>query len=182
VAGRDTYRYSVARSLGEHALSPPVRPPVGPWSSASTPRCDDTLIVAAVGVVIVYSRRAPSFCSEGVSPHYYLNRQAAFVNRGHSRMDGVWRRLFDYRWLEHASAGALLPWDRSSPALACSRLGSPLSSTRWIQVGPSSRSNPPRSPPPFHRDGGPPLRPAPEGLNGRDLVKVLPWRRPFSSW
>lgn len=88
-----------------------------------------TLVVAAIGVVIVYSATK----SKAVSPHYFLDRQAAYVVVGVVAM-GVLAAL-DYRWLENAAwlfyAGIILA------LLAIFVIGSStLGAVRWIQVGP----------------------------------------------
>src|SRR5450755_1900875 len=61
-----------------------------------------TLVVAAIGVVIVYSSTRSRLLLEGLSPHYYLNRQAAYVVVGALAMTVL--AALDYKWLEHASA------------------------------------------------------------------------------
>jgi rod shape determining protein RodA len=92
-----------------------------------------TLIVAAVGVVIVYSSTRTLAVSQGLSPHYYLYHQAAFVVVGVVIM--VVLALLDYRWLEHASAvlyvGIVLALLSLYTPIGSKALGA----TRWIQVG-----------------------------------------------
>ena len=92
-----------------------------------------TLMVAAVGVVIVYSATRSKLILAGLSPHYFLDRQAAFVVVGVVVM-GVLAAL-DYHWLEHAVwvlyVGIVLA------LLAVFGIGhSALGATRWIQLGP----------------------------------------------
>ena len=92
-----------------------------------------TLTVAAVGVVIVYSATRSELLRAGLSPHYYLNRQAAYVVAG-VVVAGVLAAI-DYHWLEHAAwvlyVGIILA------LLAIFGVGrTTLGATRWIQVGP----------------------------------------------
>jgi rod shape determining protein RodA len=93
-----------------------------------------TLVVAVVGVVIVYSATRSKLLLAGVSPHYYLDRQAAYVVVGAVVM--VVLTALDYRWLEHASAvlyvGLVLALLAMFTPLGSSALGA----TRWFQVGP----------------------------------------------
>lgn len=93
-----------------------------------------TLAVAAVGVVIVYSATRSKLVLAGLSPHYYLDRQAAYVIVGTIVM--VVLALLDYRWLEHASAvlyvGLVLALLAMFSPLGSSALGA----TRWFQLGP----------------------------------------------
>jgi rod shape determining protein RodA len=92
-----------------------------------------TLVVSVVGVVIVYSATRSKHLILGVSPHYFLDRQAAYVVVGVVVMFVV--MVIDYRLLEHASAvlyvGIILG------LLATFAIGSTaLGATRWIQLGP----------------------------------------------
>ncbi|HXW35398.1 MAG TPA: rod shape-determining protein RodA [Acidimicrobiales bacterium] len=92
-----------------------------------------TLIVAAVGVVMVYSATRDKLALAGFSSHYYLNRQAGFVVVGFIVMTAL--ALVDYHWLEHASAvlyvGIILA------LLAMFAIGhSQQGATRWIGFGP----------------------------------------------
>ncbi|MGH9019041.1 MAG: FtsW/RodA/SpoVE family cell cycle protein, partial [Acidimicrobiales bacterium] len=131
-----------------------------------------TLIVAVVGVVIVYSSTRSKEILEGVSSHYFLNRQAAFVVVGIGVMAGL--ALLDYHWLEHASAVLYL-----GIVLALLAMFSPIGSsakgaTRWIQIGSVIQIQP-------SSFAVPVLIVAvatfcarrPEGLGGRDIAKVL---------
>jgi len=92
-----------------------------------------TLVVAVVGVVIVYSATRSSLLLHRESPHYFLNRQAGYVFAGVVVM--VVLAAWDYRWLEHASwllyAGLILA------LLSVFVIGSTAQgATRWIQLGP----------------------------------------------
>lgn len=92
-----------------------------------------TLVVAVIGVVIVYSATRYSLLQAGDNPHYYLDRQAAYVVAGAIVM--VVLAAVDYRWLEHASwllyAGLVLA------LLSVFVIGSSAQgATRWIQIGP----------------------------------------------
>jgi rod shape determining protein RodA len=129
-----------------------------------------TLVVAVAGVIIVYSATRSKLVLAGLSPHYYLNRQAAFVVVGAVVM--VVLAALDYRWLEQATwllyVGIVLG------LLAVFGIGSSShGATRWIQIGPIQ------------------LQPSafasvvlvvvvatfcarrPEGLGRRDVVKLL---------
>ena len=57
-----------------------------------------TLMVALVGVVMVYTATRGSLLAQGEDPHYYLKRQALFVVLGVAAM--VLVAMFDYRRLE----------------------------------------------------------------------------------
>jgi rod shape determining protein RodA len=92
-----------------------------------------TLVVAAIGVVIVYSATRSKLLLAGVNPHYFLDRQAAYVVVGVVAM--VVLAALDYRWLEHAAwllyTGIILA------LLAVFAIGSStLGAVRWIQLGP----------------------------------------------
>ena len=112
-----------------------VRPSAG---RALTMRLDlvlvfTTLAVAVLGVVFVYSATRTQLVLAGVSPHYYLDRQAAYVVAGVIAM--VVLAAVDYHWMEYASnvlyAGIILA------LLAMFVIGSSaLGATRWLQVGP----------------------------------------------
>jgi len=131
-----------------------------------------TLVVATIGVVIVYSSTRSKLLLEGASPHYYLNRQAAFVIVGVLAM--VILAALDYHWLEHASAvlyvGIVLALLAMFTPIGSRQLGA----TRWIQIGSSIQIQP-------SSFAIPVLIVAvatfcarrPEGLDGRDLCKVL---------
>jgi rod shape determining protein RodA len=92
-----------------------------------------TLMVAVIGVVIVYSATRSKLLLSGASPHYFLDRQAAYVVVGIGVM--VVLAALDYRWLEHA-AGALYV-AITLALLSIFAIGhSALGATRWVQVGP----------------------------------------------
>jgi len=101
-----------------------------------------TLAAASIGVVLVYSAtRYEAATYFGVSPHYFVVRQAAYVVVGIVVM--VVLAALDYRWLEHASA--VLYVATILALLATFAVGqSTLGATRWIQLdppySPSSRS------------------------------------------
>jgi rod shape determining protein RodA len=91
------------------------------------------VIVAVIGVVMVYSVTRPKLALAGDSPHYYLDRQAGFVLLGIGAMILV--ALIDYRWFEHASI--LFYVLIVLALLAMFAVGqSELGATRWINVGP----------------------------------------------
>lgn len=60
-----------------------------------------TLIVAGAGLVMIYSATRGKLALDGLDPHYYLKRQAAFMLIGMVAMVGL--ALFDYRRLEQVS-------------------------------------------------------------------------------
>ena len=130
-----------------------------------------TVLVAAVGVVIVYSSTRSKALLEGVSPHYYLNRQAAFVVVGILLMIGL--TVLDYRWLEHASAvlyvAIILGLLSTFTPVGSKSLGA----TRWIQVGPVQIQPSSFAIPVLIVIVATFCARRPEGLSGRDLAKVL---------
>ncbi len=92
-----------------------------------------TSVLAVIGVVVVYSATRSKLLLAGISPHYFMDRQAAYVVVGVVVM--VVLAAIDYRWLEHAAwllyAGLVLA------LLAVFGIGSSaLGATRWIQLGP----------------------------------------------
>jgi rod shape determining protein RodA len=92
-----------------------------------------TLVVAVIGVIIVYSATRSKLLLAGESPHYFLDRQAAYVVVGMVVMAGL--AAVDYRWLEGAAwvlYGGLVLALLSVFAIGSSALGA----TRWIQLGP----------------------------------------------
>ncbi len=92
-----------------------------------------TLVLAAGGVVMVYSATRDKLTLAGLNPHYYLTRQAEFVVLGVIAMTVF--ALLDYRWLEHASF--LLYVLITLSLLAMFAVGkSSLGATRWINIGP----------------------------------------------
>jgi len=93
-----------------------------------------TLAVAAIGVVIVYSATRSKLVLAGLSPHYYLDRQAAYVVAGAVVM--VVLTLLDYRWLEHASAVLYVGLVLALLAMFTPIGSSALGATRWFQLGP----------------------------------------------
>ncbi len=60
-----------------------------------------SLLLALVGVVMIYTATKGSLALAGLDPHYYLKRQAAFVVLGVLVMVGL--AVFDYRRLEQFS-------------------------------------------------------------------------------
>jgi rod shape determining protein RodA len=60
-----------------------------------------TLILAAAGVVMIYSATRAKLALAGQNPHYYLERQSLFVLLGVAVMAAV--AAFDYRRLEEVS-------------------------------------------------------------------------------
>jgi rod shape determining protein RodA len=92
-----------------------------------------TVVVAVIGVVIVYSATRSKLIINGVSPHYFLDRQAAYVIVGIVVMAVL--AALDYHWLEHAAA--LLYVAIILALLSVFVIGSSAKgATRWIQLGP----------------------------------------------
>jgi len=92
-----------------------------------------TLVVACLGVVLVYSATRSKLAQAGISSHYFLTRQAAYVVVGVIAL--VVLTALDYRWLEHASAVLYVGMILS--LLAMFAVGSRANgATRWLQVGP----------------------------------------------
>jgi len=93
-----------------------------------------TLVVAVLGVVFVYSATRSKLLLAGVSPHYYLNRQGAYVVVGVLVMAGL--AALDYRWLEPVSkvlyVGIILALLAMFSPIGSRALGA----TRWFQLGP----------------------------------------------
>ena len=127
-----------------------------------------TLVVAAVGVVLVYSSTR---YIAGLSPHYYLDRQAAFVVVGVIAMLAL--AALDYRWLEHASGvlyvGIILALLAMFTPIGSGALGA----TRWIQFGPVQIQPSSFAIPVLIITVATFCARRPEGLDGRDLAKVL---------
>jgi rod shape determining protein RodA len=130
-----------------------------------------TVLVAVVGVVIVYSSTRSKDPLEGLSTHYYLNRQAAFVVVGVLAMVAL--MAVDYHWLEHASAilyvGIVLALLSMFTPIGSSAKGA----TRWIQLGPVQVQPSSFAIPILIVVVATFCARRPEGLDGRDLVKVL---------
>jgi rod shape determining protein RodA len=92
-----------------------------------------TLAVATTGVVIVYSATRSKAALLGVTPHYFLDRQAAYVVVGAIVM--LVLMVLDYRWLEHGSA--VLYVGITLALLATFVVGTTVQGgTRWIEIGP----------------------------------------------
>jgi rod shape determining protein RodA len=92
-----------------------------------------TLLVAGIGVVMVYSATRDKLRLAGYNPHYYLERQAEFVVLGIVVMFVL--AAVDYRWLEQGAAllyGLILLALLAMFAVGHSSLGA----TRWISLGP----------------------------------------------
>jgi rod shape determining protein RodA len=82
-----------ARAVSARSVAPPRRGPVFDVVLAVAP-----ILVAVVGVVMVYSATRGELLAAGESPHTYLKKQALFVVIGVVVMVAV--ALFDYRRLE----------------------------------------------------------------------------------
>lgn len=90
-----------------------------------------TLVLAAFGVLMVYSATRDGQAAAGLSTHYYLVRQGIYVVIGTVVM--VVFTVVDYHWMEHAAmalyAGLVLA------LLAMFVVGqSALGATRWISI------------------------------------------------
>jgi rod shape determining protein RodA len=92
------------------------------------------IIVAIIGVIMVYSATRGNLLAEGYSTEYYLKRQALYVVLGIAAM--VVMALIDYRRLE--SVAMIIYWAIVfSLVLVLSPIGSPaLGSARWFSFGP----------------------------------------------
>jgi rod shape determining protein RodA len=92
-----------------------------------------TLLVAGIGVVMVYAATRDKLAIAGFDPRYFLKRQMVFVVLGVAAM--VVLLLLDYRWLEHAGlvlyGGLILALLAMFSPLASHALGA----TRWISIG-----------------------------------------------
>jgi len=93
-----------------------------------------TLVVAVIGVVVVFSATRSKLLLAGASPHYFLDRQAAYVAVGAVVM--VVLAVLDYRWLEHASAVLYVGIIVALLAMFAGVGTRALGATRWIQLGP----------------------------------------------
>jgi len=92
------------------------------------------LAAAAFGVLMVYTATRGTLLAQGLSPHYYLERQAIFVVLGLAFM--VAMGVLDYRRLEQV---AMLLYGLSvfSLLVVLSPIGShALGSQRWFALGP----------------------------------------------
>jgi rod shape determining protein RodA len=93
-----------------------------------------TVLVAGLGVVLVYSATRSKLAAADINPHYFLTRQAAYVVVGGVFM--IVLATLDYRWLEHASAvlytGMILALLAMFSGIGSSAKGA----TRWVQIGP----------------------------------------------
>ncbi len=92
-----------------------------------------TLVVAVIGVVMVYTGSRGTAASAGLSPHYFLDRQAVFVVLGVIVM--VVLAAIDYRRIE--LIGMILYGLSIFGLLAIFVIGhSALGAGRWISFGP----------------------------------------------
>jgi rod shape determining protein RodA len=91
-----------------------------------------TLILGAVGLVMIYSATRGKLALNGLDPHYYLKRQAAFMVIG--VVVGIALALIDYRRLEQISTvlyvGIVLA------LLAVLATPAHQGSQRWFSLGP----------------------------------------------
>ena len=92
-----------------------------------------TILVAGLGVVLVYSATRSKLAAAGISSHYFLTRQAAYVVVGAIFM--IVLAALDYRWLEHASAVLYVAMILALLAMFSGIGTTALGATRWIQVG-----------------------------------------------
>ena len=93
-----------------------------------------TLVVAALGVVLVYSATRSKLAQACINSHYYLTRQAAYVVVGVIVLVVI--SALDYRWLEHASAVLYVGMVLALLAMFSGIGSRALGATRWVQVGP----------------------------------------------
>jgi rod shape determining protein RodA len=92
-----------------------------------------TVLVAAFGVVLVYSATRSKLAAAGDDPHYFLTHQAAYVVVGGIFM--IVLAALDYRWLEHASAVLYVIMILALLAMFTGIGSSALGATRWVQIG-----------------------------------------------
>jgi len=92
-----------------------------------------TLVVAGLGVVLVYSATRSKLAAAGLNPHYFLTRQAAYVVVGGIAM--IVLAALDYRWLEHASAALYVAMILALLAMFSGIGSTAQGATRWIQFG-----------------------------------------------
>jgi rod shape determining protein RodA len=98
-----------------------------------------TVIVAGIGLVMVYSATRDSLLAEGADPHLYLKKQALFVVLGVIAM--IVFALFDYRRLEPVAIPLYVLSVLS--LLGVMALGSHVQgSQRWFSVGGSIQIQP----------------------------------------
>jgi len=151
----------------------PVRPSPG---RALSMRLDLVLVVtslavAALGVVFVYSATRSKLLLAGVSPHYYLYRQGAYVTVGIIAMVAL--AAIDYHWLEYGSkvlyAGIILALLAMFTPVGSRALGA----TRWFQLGPIQIQPSAFATLVMIVAVGAFCARRPEGLERGDLVKVL---------
>jgi rod shape determining protein RodA len=92
-----------------------------------------TVLVAMLGVVMVYTATRGTLLAQGVDPHYYLKRQTLFVVLGVLAMVGI--ALIDYRRLE--SFTMLIYSGIVLSLLGVLAIGSHTKgSQRWFSLGP----------------------------------------------
>jgi len=92
-----------------------------------------TLVVAGLGVVLVYSATRSKLAAAGLNPHYFLTRQSAYVVVGGVFM--IVLAALDYRWLEHASAALYVAMILALLAMFSGIGSTAQGATRWIQFG-----------------------------------------------
>ena len=94
-----------------------------------------TLIAAVIGVIMVYTATRGELVAQGLSPHYFLKRQAIFVVVGVVGM--VVMALIDYRHLESIGMLAYGLSVFALVAVLAPGLGKhALGSQRWFPLGP----------------------------------------------
>ncbi len=94
-----------------------------------------TLLVAAIGVVMVYTATRGVLLTQGVDPHYFLKRQGVFVVMGLATLVVV--ALIDYRRLESVGMGIYALTVLALLAVMVPGVGSSaLGSQRWFSLGP----------------------------------------------
>jgi rod shape determining protein RodA len=92
-----------------------------------------TLVVSILGIVMVYTATRGSLVAEGVSPHYFLDRQAAWVIVGILGMLAF--AALDYRHLE-AFAWIIYGLSLFSLLVVLTPIGKhTLGSQRWFSIG-----------------------------------------------
>jgi rod shape determining protein RodA len=114
------------------SLSQPSRS-ARPFSDIDLILIASTLVVAIVGVVMVYTGSRATAQALGLSPHYFLERQALFMMLGLGTM--VVLALVDYRRIE--LVGMVIYGLSIAGLLSVFVIGSSaLGAGRWISLGP----------------------------------------------
>jgi rod shape determining protein RodA len=130
-----------------------------------------TVMVAGLGIVLVYSATRSKLAAAGINPHYFFTRQTAYVVVGGVVM--IVLAALDYRWLEHASAALYTAMILALLAMFSGIGSSALGATRWVQLGPIQVQPSAFATLVLIVSVATFCARRPEGLGRRDLLKVL---------